>query len=333
MPRGTGRSTGGTIAERRFHAWLRATLGTHGALPLGDDTAAVELPRGELALLTTDALTEGTHFLPGSPPRSIGAAAAAVSLSDIAAKGGRPIAFLLDLLLPTTTPESWARDVTLGAAAQLAAFGAFLVGGDTKPATSRAVVGTLVGTARPGRLAPRTAARPGERVFVTGAVGRGGYDATLLEGRPSPRVLAHVLDLRPRVAEGQLLAPIVRSMMDTSDGVADSARLLAEASGTQVVIRAEDLPIYPHLARAEPDPGRRLRRAFYGGDYELFGTIRPDQIRAARARLLRVGCPFTVVGRVERGHGAVLEVGSRRRPMPPAGWQPFGADRRRPDAH
>ncbi|MCI4328527.1 MAG: AIR synthase related protein, partial [Thermoplasmata archaeon] len=69
-------------------------------LPLGDDAAAVRLRPGRVALLTTDALVEGTHFLAASPPRDVGSAAAAVSLSDVAAKGGRPVALLLDLLLP-----------------------------------------------------------------------------------------------------------------------------------------------------------------------------------------------------------------------------------------
>jgi thiamine-monophosphate kinase len=100
-----------TFSERGFHAWLARTLGPTplNVLPMGDDTSATPIGGGRVALLTTDALSEGTHFLSASPPRAIGRAAAGASLSDIAAKGGRPVALLLDLLLPPAAPERWAR--------------------------------------------------------------------------------------------------------------------------------------------------------------------------------------------------------------------------------
>ena len=327
MPR---RRDGGAISEDRFHRWARGTLvaGRTGLLPLGDDTAAVPLPGGAVALLTTDALTEGTHFLDRSPPRAIGRAAAAASLSDIAAKGGRPVALLVDLLLPPGSPERWARDVLRGAEREMARFGAHVVGGDTKPAASRAVVGTALGLSRRGRLAPRTAARPGDLLVVTGAVGRGGLAALGLGRAPTAATLGRLLEIRPRVREGPLLAGFAHAMLDTSDGLAQATRLLAEASGVRIEVRADDLPIHPGLSRRLPSIAARRRQAFYGGDYELLATLPPGRLRPARRALAAVGCPLTPVGAVRRGTGAWLTVdGARPRPMPPAGWQPFARRR------
>lgn len=318
----------GTISEDRFHRWARRALpaGRGGLLPLGDDAAAIPLKGREVALLTTDALSEGSHFLARSPPRSIGRAAAAASLSDLAAKGGVPVALLVDLLVPPRTPERWAREVLAGAEEEAARFGAHVVGGDTKPARTRVVVGTAFGRARRDRLAPRTRARPGDLVAVTGAVGRGGLAALGLNGRPTARALRDLLDIRPRVREGPVLARFARAMLDTSDGLAQATRLLAEASRVRVEVRVEDLPLHPALARRLSGEGARLRQALYGGDYELLVTLPPDRLQAARAALRVLGCPFTPVGRIGRGRGAWL-VGREGRParMPPPGWRPFDA--------
>jgi thiamine-monophosphate kinase len=293
-------------------------------LPIGDDTAALPVGAGRVALLTSDALVEGYHFLPDAPPRAVGAAAASVNLSDIAAKGGRPVAFLLDLLVPPGTSESWARGVVDGAEAQLARFGAHVVGGDTKPAPRRAVVGTLVGFAPGDRLAPRSGARAGDCLVTTGTVGRGGLAfVTWKEHARSSSARAGLLQIRPRVREGIALGRWAHAMMDTSDGLADSARLLADASAVRAVIKEPLLPIEPALrARGESLPTLR-RRAFLGGDYELLAALPPRSVHAARAALGRLGCPLTEIGRIERGTGAWLATDRGEVPLPEGTWRPF----------
>ncbi|MGC2788726.1 MAG: AIR synthase related protein, partial [Thermoplasmata archaeon] len=123
------------IREREFHRWLARTLpsGRGGLLPLGDDAAALSPPPGRVAVVSTDTLVEGFHFLPKSPPARVGAAAAGVSFSDLAAKGAVPDAILLALVLPRGSPRSWAEAVVRGAERFGSRFGAHVVGGDTKP--------------------------------------------------------------------------------------------------------------------------------------------------------------------------------------------------------
>lgn len=317
----------GAIDERRFHRWLASKLpaGRSGLLPLGDDAAAIRPPVGKVAVLSIDSLVEGTHFLPGAPPAKVGAAAAGVSLSDLAAKGAEPAALLLALVLPPGTPESWAEAVTRGAEGVARQFGMQLVGGDTKPGPVRTVVSSVLGWGRADSLAPRSAARAGDLLATTGYVGRGGVAAARLSRTKSPdrRALSAMLEVEPRVAEGTALVRWAHAMLDTSDGLAEASRLLAEASGVRVEVDEDRLPFAPSLRRLGVSPSERRRLAFYGGDYELLLAIPTPKFPAAERAVRVNGGHLHAVGRIRRGHGAWLNVRGQWRPMPPAGWQPF----------
>jgi len=326
-PRRRGAPAVAGLEERSFHAWLARALpsGANGRLPLGDDAAAVPLRPGEVAVVSTDAVVEGTHFLPGSPARSVGRAASAVSLSDVAAKGARPLAVFLAIVVPRGTPARWAQELVRGAEGEAAEFGAHVLGGDTKPGPVRTVVSTVVGGARPAELVGRTGARPGEVLVTTGQVGRGGAAAAGLHGRGplSARAVVELLHVRPRVREGRALGRFASAMLDTSDGLAESARLLAAASRVRLIVEERALPLVPSLRRLAPGR-RRNTAAFYGGDYELLATVPrarlPDAARAVRA----AGGTLTPVGHVVRGRGALLLTGRRLEPMPRSRWRPFG---------
>ncbi len=285
-----------------------------GPLPLGDDAAALPVGGNRFVLLSSDALIDHVHFRRSTPPSRIGEAATAVNLSDIAAKGGRPAAMLIDLLVPPGTPEGWAQAVLQGAERMAARFGCHVVGGDTKPNATRTVVGVSVGWVGREAMPARSGARPGDLVVTTGFVGFGG--AYRLNVAESLRIV-------PRVSEGRLLGPVSHAMTDTSDGVADAAHLIAEASRCRIVLCAELLPLHPRLRRGRRSFSQQLKAAFYGGDYELFATLDPSRLSRVRAALNRIGCSLTVIGRVEKGHGAWLERHERRTTLPLAGWRHF----------
>lgn len=320
------------IDERPFHRWLARSLPGRRGLwgPLGDDTATLPLGGGRALHATSDVLVEGTHFLPGSSPERLGRAAAAVNLSDLAAKGAVPVGLLVDLLVPPGTPARWAQGVLRGADACGRAYGAPVVGGDTKPAPVPAVAGVAIGLAPSGRGVPRSGARSGDLIVVSGDVGRGGVAAGRLDrDRRSVRARNALLEIRPRVAEGLEMARYAHAMTDSSDGLAEAVRLLAEASGLRAVVREEEIPWAVPL-RSKPTEERR-RLGFFGGDYELVAAVPPARMGPARRTLRRLRTPWTVVGRFEHGSGGwLVDAQGRSRALPPAGWRPFGPPRALP---
>jgi thiamine-monophosphate kinase len=329
------RPRGRAIREREFHAWLARTLpsGRTGILPLGDDAAGLRPPPGSVTVVSTDALVEGTHFVADSPPILVGRAATGVSLSDVGAKGAVPNAVLLAVIVPPRTSRRWVEDVVRGAEAAAAAFGARVVGGDTKPGPTRTVVSTAIGWGRAGHLAPRSGARPGDVLVTTGTVGRGGLAFDRMRRARGSRAsrLRALLDVRPRVREGRTLSRWAHAMLDTSDGLAESCRLMAEASGVRVLVVEHRLPFERALGAPEVSARERRSLAFFGGDYELLAAIPPRRIAAAVRGVERVGGRLTVIGSVVRGRGAALSTAHGEVAMPPGGWDPFGRrDPRKP---
>ncbi|MCI4345629.1 MAG: thiamine-phosphate kinase [Thermoplasmata archaeon] len=322
------RSRTARFEEREFHAWLRREPeGGRGLLlPLGDDAAALPSPRKGALLLTTDAFAEGFHFFPDSPPRALGRALVAVNASDLAAKGGHPIAFLLDLLVPPGTPANWSHEVVRGVRAELRRLGAPLAGGDSKPSVSKVLVGTFLGRASSSHLAPRSGARAGDLLLLTGSVGGTGWAARKMgQASRAARVRLHqeFLRITPRLAAGRVLVRHAHAMLDTSDGFAEAAILLSEASQKRILIQADRLPLDPRLRRARLPEAERLRLAAYGGEYELLAALPPRAPPVVRRALARVRGPFAIVGGVEEGRGAWLLRGARREPLPVSGWRPW----------
>ena len=81
----------------------------------GDDCAVLDSGDPERALLfKTDAIVEGVHFLPSTPPEQIGHKALARCLSDIAAMAGRPIAALVTIALPAKFDPTFVEKIYAG---------------------------------------------------------------------------------------------------------------------------------------------------------------------------------------------------------------------------
>ncbi len=94
--------------EDRLIAHYFAPIATHpGALGLSDDAAFIKPPPGCDLVLTTDAIVGGMHFFPEDAPQSVAGKALRVNLSDLAAKGAKPLGFLLSLALPKDVGEDW----------------------------------------------------------------------------------------------------------------------------------------------------------------------------------------------------------------------------------
>jgi thiamine-monophosphate kinase len=243
------------------------------------DAAAVE---GLVA--TQDALVEGVHFrLDLLSWRELGARAAAVNISDLAASGADPLALLVAVGLP---PETELDDV-LELYAGLNERGVPVRGGDTTRADRVFLSVTALG--RADRVPGRAGAQPGDVVVVTGPLGAAGVAFRADRLPPVP----------DRVEAGKRLAAAATAMLDLSDGLARDAGHLAERSGVRLAIELERVPL------AE---GAQLDDLGFGEDYELLATT-PEPL------------DFAVIGKVEMGEGVELTLGGE--PYSLGGWEHF----------
>lgn len=275
------------MTESDFLTLLRPLATDPAARRLLDDAAVL----GDL-VLTHDMLVEGVHFLSGDPPEDVAWKLLAVNLSDLAAKGATPLGVLLGY--PLGDPD-WDAAFVRGLGAALAAFDVALLGGDTVKGPR---VLSLTAIGRAAVAPPRSGARAGDALWVTGVIGRAGLG---LHGDP-----AHLDAYRrpvPRLAEGQALAPIVQAMMDVSDGLLIDAQRMASASNVALEIDLDAVPV----------AGERIAAVTAGDDYELLFAAAPGLVPPV---------PATRIGIFANGSGLTLRDTTGSIPLPGRlGWQ------------
>src|SRR5271170_8015434 len=117
--------------ERLIARYFRPLATSAGALGLADDAAVVTPPPGCDLVLTTDGGIAGVHFFADDPPGVIGRKVLRMNLSDLAAKGAKPIGFLMSVALPAAFDEAWIAAFAAGLGADVERYGCPLLGGDT----------------------------------------------------------------------------------------------------------------------------------------------------------------------------------------------------------
>src|SRR6201986_3149356 len=143
-----------------------------GALDLRDDAAIMTPPSGRELVLTADAMVAGVHFLPDDPPDLIGRKLLRVNLSDLAAKGATPLAYLMTVSAPKDTPDAWFAGFAAGLAQDQMQFGVSLLGGDTTSTPGPLSLSlTILGHVAPGTAVHRMGAGAGDSIWVTGTIG------------------------------------------------------------------------------------------------------------------------------------------------------------------
>ena len=257
--------------ERDFLLALRELPLHPGAADLRDDTATLAG-----LTLTTDTIVEGIHFLPGDPPEDVAWKLLATNLSDLAAKGATPEGALLNYPL---SDDAWDRAFLAGLDTALRQLACPLLGGDTVSLPSGAPrILTLTAIGRDAAAPPRSAARAGDALWVTGTIGDAGAGLAIEQGEDGPaELLAAYRRPQPRLAEGRALAPLVHAMMDVSDGLLIDAARMAGASGIAVAIDLAAVPL-SDACRAFRGDGRaaRMAAATAGDDYQLLFAAAPD---------------------------------------------------------
>jgi len=300
------------------------------AVGIGDDAAVLRPSRRSEWAVSTDFSLEGTHFQASYPPHSIGYKSLARATSDLAAMGAKPRYFLLALALPTRKTEEWMAGFALGMHRAAREFGSRLIGGDISHSVAVTICMTVLGEIPAGVAVPRSGAKPGDLIYITGTLGAAqlGLEITLrgLSRQPSLReyLRPHLCPEIP-IALGQLLARrrIPSAMMDVSDGLSTDLARLCAASGVGAQIRADSLPAV-RVPRAMLARGiDSLSLALHGGeDYGLLFTVPPKL--TSRLRNIARKEPITHIGEITRDRQIVLiDRDDRTSPLHAGGWDPF----------
>lgn len=235
------------------HAAISAL--TENLKAVGDDCAVLPLDAHYDLILTTDPLISGVHFTPDTPPEQIGWKAAARVLSDFAAMGADPQYLLINLVAPPEQDFQTLEKIYDGVSKVRKLFNVDLVGGDLAQGPTLELHVFGVGRVPKGKALLRSAARPGDILYVTGPLGN-----SFASGKH--------LTFMPRVKEGKWLrqSGFVRAMMDISDGLATDLRHILKASNVGSMLDGSLIPCNGTLEQALYD----------GEDFELLFTVRAE---------------------------------------------------------
>ena len=171
-------------AEDRLIARYFRPIAKHpGALRLIDDAAILTPAKGAEVVLTVDAIVGGVHFFEDDPPDTVARKALRVNLSDLAAKGAKPAGFLLTLALPKSAGEDWVKAFARGLGADAKRYACPLLGGDSVRTPGPVTISiTAFGTVPKGTMVPRSGAKPGDHILVTGTIGDAALGLALRQG-------------------------------------------------------------------------------------------------------------------------------------------------------
>ena len=307
--------TVGELTERDLIARIQARLPPAPEwmiVGIGDDAAVVEPERNRVEVLTVDAMIEGIHFdRRFTPGDAIGHRALASNLSDLAAMGATPRLALLSFALPAGLGLDEFDGMVAGIAGLAARYTMHVAGGNLTRSPGPLVVDiTVMGTVKRRQALTRAGARPGDELYVTGAVGAAGAGLQMLlagEGTERASVAPHAspaveryLRPDPRVRAGQLLSRnrVASAAVDLSDGLADGLYRIAGASGVGMIVSSEELPIDAETRGWFSSRGEdAVERAITAGDdYELLFTVHPRQRKRLAAVSRHAGIAVTRIG-------------------------------------
>lgn len=321
-----------------------APLATHpGALGLSDDVAVMTPPAGCELVLETDAIVAGMHFFADDPPAAIARKALRINLSDLAAKGARPLGFLLSLALPRqsgrtaadgtptgapTVDDAWLAAFAAALGEDATAYGCPLYGGDTVASPGPVMISvTVIGAVPAGTLVKRRGARPGDRVVVTGTIGdaalglvlrmeRAGAEDFGLTAAEREHLLSRYLEPRPRTALAEAVRLHASAAMDVSDGLAGDLAKLCRVSGVTARIEVGRVPLSGAAHRLLDAAPEHLAAVLSGGDdYEILCTVPPERLASFTAAAEAVGVPVTDIGEIFEGQGAPTLLGQDGHPL------------------
>jgi len=324
------------LIARYFAPLARAFPGAYGLL---DDAAVISPASGNELVVKTDTIVGSVDFPLDMAPDLIARKALRVNLSDLAAKGALPRAYLLDLVLPVTADERWVAAFAAGLERDQAEYGVHLIGGDLSSTPGPVTIAVCaLGEAPSGRIVRRGGARPDDTIFVTGTIGDAALGLAALQGglgKLDDVARRFLLDRyrlpEPRVTLGPGLIGVATAAIDISDGLVADLRHLCEVSRVDAMVEGRSVPLSAAACTVIASDPRRLATALTGGDdYEVLFTAPPGADERIRELAQSTSTPITPIGRITRSSPGdasrvvVLDEAGRAIAFTAEGWTHFG---------
>ncbi|MCW4051327.1 MAG: thiamine-phosphate kinase [Candidatus Bathyarchaeota archaeon] len=321
------------IGERRLIERIMRHLTPMPGMPIPfwDDASALSLGDGRALVINTDMLVWETDVPEGMTPFQAARKSVVMNISDLAAKGAQPIAFMPSAGIPSDLKVEVMEEIAKGFDAGAKAYGCYVVGGDTNEACDIIISGVALGVMEEDKIMKRAGgAKPGDVLATTGLFGltSAGFKH-LLEGcklqDDGKNILDSIFMPEARVKEGLALAETgaVTSCMDSSDGLAVSLFDLMRSTGMGFLVT--EPPVHPDAGVfAELNMLDPVDLALYGGEeYELVFTFGPESHEAVRKALEKVGCVLHVIGEVVAEKTVTMLQDGVVSPVRSGGWDHF----------
>jgi thiamine-monophosphate kinase len=319
---------------------------TPGAFGLEDDCALLRPKAGSELVLKTDPIAEGVHFLPDASPADVGWKALAVNLSDLAAKGATPCAYLMALSFPAAPKRGWVTAFAAGLAEAQERFGCHLLGGDTDRRPGPLTVSiTAIGTLPRGQMVRRGTARVGDGLFVSGTLGDAALGLMLAKNPAlatawdlAPAMREHLSNRyqrpQPRLGLAGVLRAHASAAMDVSDGLAKDLGRMCKVSGCGARVRLADLPLSAAAAKAVAAEAHRYQAVLAGGDdYEILASVPPANETAFRQAAAAAGILVARIGSTTAQTELSIEgFDGHTVDLAQAGWDHFAGNAKAGDA-
>jgi len=320
----------GSSEDRLIARYFKPLAKHPGTFGFNDDCSAITPPAGHDLVLKTDGLIEGVHFFPDDPADLVAKKALRVNLSDLAAKGARPLGFLLAIALRKGFSEDWLAAFTRGLGEDADAYACPLMGGDTDSTPGPISISiSAFGVLPSGTMVRRAGAKAGDHVFVSGTIGDAALGLRVRQGKlvdASGHLVSRFRLPQPRTALAESVRTLASASMDVSDGLAADLAKLCRTSRVRADIEVARVPLSDAAGAAVAADAALIEPALTGGeDYEILCTVPAANAAAYQRAAAAAGVVVTEIGRVVAGEAALRFLDKSQQPLSftQSGWSHF----------
>ncbi|MBC6402261.1 MAG: thiamine-phosphate kinase [Hyphomonadaceae bacterium] len=324
--------------EFEFIKTCLAPLAGPEGLKLQDDAAVMTPLPGLDLILATDTMVEGVHFPNGHYGGDTAERLLRVNLSDLAAKTGRPVGYLLSIAWPKNVSAELMQGFASGLRDVQKAYDFRLYGGDTVSTSGPMVVtATLIGVVPEGQMVKRAEAQAGDDIWVTGSIGDAclglkyvtGHDITPVpDGEALWLWEEAYLRPQPRLLIRKLLRKYASASIDVSDGLLADIGHITTASKLGCKIYTADVPLSAPTQKwlsGQGDSQKAIVELVTAGDdYEIVFTASPDHKEDIAREYKNLGVHVACIGQCMTGNDVtLLDPNNKSFYAEPAGYKHF----------